>query len=128
LKAVIRGSGALTTYWIDGAEVTKERFDQLCPDVKEEPSEHAGSCFVAWKPLASDALAVHPKQVKQAALDAEAKGVPTRFLPDGRPVFESRSQRKRYCEAYGYFDRDGGYGDAQPGGSHPHRAGRREGP
>lgn len=62
----------------------------------------------------SVALAVHPSQVQEAIDDARKKGVPTDFTPDGRPVFESRSHRKKYMTAYRFFDRDAGYGDAAP--------------
>jgi len=75
----------------------------------------AGASFRGFKPIKSDALAVHPAQVKEAEADAKKKGVPVEFMKDGRPVFTSRSQRKRYMQIYGFFDRAGGYGDAQPG-------------
>ncbi len=64
--------------------------------------------------LKSVALAVHPDQVAEACADAEAKGVPTNFTADGCPEFRDRDHRKRYLQAYGFFDRDAGYGDAQP--------------
>lgn len=67
------------------------------------------------RPLASDALAVHPKQVKEATDDAAKKGVPTDFDSLGRPLFRDRNHRKRYCQAYGFYDRDAGYSDAQKG-------------
>lgn len=63
------------------------------------------------KPKASNALKVHPSQVQEAIENARQKGVPTDFTKDGRPLFTSRSHQKRYCKAYGYFNRDGGYGD-----------------
>lgn len=65
----------------------------------------------------STALAVHPKQVKEAMEHAKKMGVPTEFQPDGRPVFTSRQHRKEYMQRYGFYDRDGGYGDAHPGGT-----------
>lgn len=61
--------------------------------------------------LHSEALAVHPGQVEEARLSAENHGIPTEFDDLGRPVFTSRSHRKRYCRAYNYHDNDGGYGD-----------------
>ncbi len=62
----------------------------------------------------SVALAVHPSQIGEATADARAKGVPTDFAPDGSPILTDRDHRKRYMQAYGFFDRDAGYGDAQP--------------
>lgn len=62
----------------------------------------------------SVALAVHPSQAKEAAEDAAAKGVQTDFTESGEPVFRDRDHRKRYMQAYGFFDRDAGYGDQAP--------------
>lgn len=62
-------------------------------------------------PMESEALAVHPDQVKEASMAADAAGVPTEFKKNGRVVFRSAHHRKKYCEAFGYFDRNAGYGD-----------------
>jgi hypothetical protein len=102
MKGVIRGD----RYFLDGREVSKELFDQFFPDLPLGPQQ---VCF--FPPLASDAMAVHPHQVEEAREDAKRKGVPVDFLPDGRPVFTSRQQRRRYLRAYGFKDRNGGYGD-----------------
>lgn len=115
MRGVIRGFGAKANYWIDGREVTKDAFDRAFPPVKEEPGEHAGSSLVGFKPIQSEALAVHPRQVAGAREDAIKKGVPTDFLPDGRPVLRTRQHRAEYLRAYGFFDRDAGYGDPADG-------------
>jgi hypothetical protein len=62
-------------------------------------------------PKLSEALAVHPDQVPEAVEDAKRKGVPTRFEADGRPVITSRAHQKAYLKAYGFHNRDGGFGD-----------------
>ncbi len=59
----------------------------------------------------SDALAVHPRQVKEATESAKMHGVPTDFTRDGRPLIRSRSHQKAYLKAYGFHNKDGGYGD-----------------
>lgn len=102
MRGVIRGD----RYFIDGKEVTKAEFDAAFPDLG------AGqSAICHFKPILSDALAVHPKQVQEAMEDAKRKGVPTEFLPDGRPVLRTRQHRKEYLKAYGFHDKRGGYGD-----------------
>lgn len=63
----------------------------------------------------SDALAVHPDQIPEALADAQRRDVKIAFEGDGTAVWKSRRDRKNYCEAYGYHDKDGGYGDPQPG-------------
>jgi len=110
MRLVIRGHGDRTQYLIDGRPVSKEEFDAACPPAAEVDGP-AGASLVGWKPLASRALGVHPDQVAEATESARAKGVPTEFRPDGRPVFTCRSHRKRYLRAYGLHDNDGGYGD-----------------
>lgn len=62
-------------------------------------------------PMCSDAAGVAPEQVGEAMAHADSIGIPTRFLSDGRAVFESRKHRKDYCRAIGLHDRNGGYGD-----------------
>jgi hypothetical protein len=111
MKGVIRGHGDKTRWYIDGQEVTEAVFLEAFPD---KPIGD-GSGLVGWKPIASDALAVHPSQVEEARADAIKKGVPTDFLPDGRPILRTREHRKEYMRRYGYFDKQGTYGDAGPG-------------
>ncbi len=64
--------------------------------------------------LHSDALAVHPDQISDAEKDAAVKGVQTDFDKEGRPIFRSRQHRSKYLRAYGYYDKDAGYGDPAP--------------
>jgi len=102
-------------HFLDGQEVTQEEYEKRYPP----PEKCSGpSSFIAWKPLESDALAVHPSQIKEAMEMAQARGVPTSFTPDGRPILTSRSHRKAYMQAHGFFDRDAGYSDAQYTGKH----------
>lgn len=78
-------------------------------------AEHCNfkNCTGNW-PMESDAAGVDVSQAAEAAAHAKAIGVPTEFNPQtGNPVFTSRNHRKRYCEAVGLYDRNGGYGDPQ---------------
>ena len=110
----IKWIGGKATYWIDGVQVSVKKFSKLFYKPVEGGT---GESLVGWKPLASDALAVHPKKVKEAREDAIKKGVPTDFLADGRPVFRTRQHRASYLKAYGFFDRNAGYGDPTDGSS-----------
>ena len=107
----IIGHGAKKRFVIDGKDVTQKEFERHFPD---KPIGSGDGLF-GWKPLVSDALAVHPRQVKEAREDAARKGLTVEFLKDGRPVFNSRQQRRAYMDAYGFYDRQAGYGDAAPG-------------
>ncbi len=104
----IVGSGEKTRYLIDGYEVTKAAFDRQFPD---QPMGDGSGLLGLSKPHPSDALAVHPRQVAEAVENAKLKGVPTEFLPDGRPLMRSRQHQKEYIKAYGFYNRDGGFGD-----------------
>lgn len=62
----------------------------------------------------SNAMGVHPDQIPEAMADARSKGVKIDFTPDGTAYWkgvDARQRRKEYCRAYGFHDRDGGYGD-----------------
>jgi hypothetical protein len=77
--------------------------------------EHGGYVNTpgAW-PMLSDALGVHPDQIRDASAEAAAMGVPTQFASDGRAIITSREHRKQLCQVYGFFDKSAGYGDASP--------------
>ena len=63
------------------------------------------------KPKLSDGLAVHPDQVPEFMAEDKKRGVPIEYHRDGRAVINSRAQQKAYLTAYGFHNRDGGYGD-----------------
>ncbi len=75
----------------------------------EAPSNTPGN----W-PMESDAMGVSPTQVVDAEKDAASIGIPTQFNKEtGAAIFTSRKHRKQYCEAKGFFDRNGGFSDPQ---------------
>jgi hypothetical protein len=64
-------------------------------------------------PMHSEAIAIHPSQIREQQ-DALAKhGVTCDFDSEGRAILTSRHHRKEVAEAMGLFDRNGGYGDPQ---------------
>lgn len=100
-------------FYLDNKEVTEAEFRAAFPDAPLTEVKAPLRKGRGW-PLISDALGVHCSQVAEATESAKAKGVPTEFTPAGQPIFTSREHRKQYCRAYGFFDRNGGYGDAAP--------------
>jgi hypothetical protein len=64
-------------------------------------------------PMKSEALGVMPGQSAEAIQQSRAAGVATHFDEQGYAILESRSHRKKLCEALGYWDKDGGFGDPQ---------------
>lgn len=69
-----------------------------------------GGQTTGW-PIYSDALGVHPKQIKDQSQRMAALGVPTEFKADGRMVLRDRAHRKQVLRSLGYRDNDAGYGD-----------------
>ena len=83
-------------------QVTREQYESLFPD-KPIGQFETGN----WKePVISESSAVHPKQIKEAAMLLKSKGVPTEFLPDGRPILTSPDHKRRFAKARGYTCRD----------------------
>lgn len=89
------------------------RYNPATREVEEVKLPTRGSRRKSTWPLKSDALGVHKDQRMDAIAESIAVGVPTDFTPDGRAVLESKGHRKRYAEALGYWDRDGGFSDPQ---------------
>lgn len=71
-------------------------------------------CAAAGWPMTSNAMGVHPSQVRQAEEHSRRMGVPTHYTPTGEPILTSRSHRRRYAHAIGMYDRNAGYGDPAP--------------
>jgi len=78
-------------------------------------AEHGGfrRTTGTW-PMESDAAGCHPSQIPEHMQACQEAGVPTEFTPDGQAVFTSRHHRKRFCRAFELYDRNAGYGDAEP--------------
>ncbi len=89
---------------------------------------HKGlSTMPSYYPMVSSAIGVHPAQVKEHMAYLRSKGCgQVNHTKDGDVILESKSQRKKVCEALGFFDRNGSYGDPQPKNmtSQPRRQGR----
>ena len=108
-RAVLRKDG--WRFYLDGHEVGEAEYRKRYPAPKEVGILESKAKRVGIKPTLSEALAVHPAQVAEATADAKARGVPTEFMPDGRPVMRSREHQRQYLKAYGFHNNDGGYGD-----------------
>lgn len=94
----IVGEGDNQLYFLDGREVSEEEFREEFPD---QPIG-TGQSLTSFRPLHSEALAVHPSQIQEAAGDAMRKGVPTEFDRIGRPIFTSSRHFRQYAKAYGF--------------------------
>ena len=98
------------TVKLNGKVVTPEELAKSSKPMDWLDGEFRQGRAGTW-PLHSEAMGCHPDQRIEAMKAAEAKGVPTQFDSQGRAVFTSAIHRKKYCEAYGVYDRSGGYSD-----------------
>lgn len=71
------------------------------------PSGHLPSCW----PMKSDALAVHPSQIKQANERNRRNGVNVTYAKNGQAIIPDRKERKKLLKLEGFRDNNGGYGD-----------------
>lgn len=126
-----------TVYFIDGYEVPQEVYDAFRPskmfptdngmslaDAEKELAaikacaepreENRGPCFAtaidSAHPIRSDALAVHPKQIKQVLARNKRHGLTIPYDREGRPVFTDPNQRKKLCKIEGVRDKNSYYG------------------
>lgn len=90
-------------YYLCGVEVAEEEYRAVHPlpasDVVMRPAK------AKW-PIISRALAVHPKQVEEAREAAKRAGVPTDFLPDGRPIITSQKHQNEYAKSRSLVNAD----------------------
>ena len=87
--------------------------DQACPECGGVARRVLGARVTPsgnW-PMYSEAMGVHIDQIPEAVAESKRRGVPTEYDSIGRPKFESKSHRRRFCEAFGAWDKDAGYGD-----------------
>lgn len=61
-------------------------------------------------PMKSNAMGCGEGQEIESMQAAAEAGVPTEFK-NGYAIFTGPEHRKKYCEAYGYHDKNGGYSD-----------------
>ncbi len=111
-RIVFGENGKPNRYYLDGEEVTKKAFNKA---MKPVASSAGPSSLIGWKPLHSEALAYHPKQIAEAREHLAKIGVPTDIDEEGRPIFRSRQHRAEFLRKNGYYDRDAGYGDPANG-------------
>lgn len=98
------------TYFVNGGPVTKAEYDGLLPDkpIAVPLAAHTPGCW----PMTSEALAVHPDQVKEANLRNKKAGVAARYEEGtGACVIPDRKDRQKLLKLEGYHDKSAGYGD-----------------
>lgn len=102
-KKVYGGYGAPDRYYLDGVEVSQQKYESATTP-KEIGCPMGGQPYV--RPILSDAMAVHPDQIESAMEKNYKDGVPTNYMPDGRPIITSHQHQKALAKSYRYFNKD----------------------
>lgn len=107
---VYAASGAL--YFVGDAEVTEKQYRKL---TKSKPlaagDEVLTQSTSAWADFTSEALAVHPTQVKEANERSKRHGLGVVYDKQGFARIPDRAARRRLMRLEGVHDNHGGYGD-----------------
>jgi hypothetical protein len=97
-----------------GEEAVRAFQEELAKDGFKPRQKTRCPTAATW-PMTTILGGVNPEQIPELRSLWQERGVTgCDVLPNGDVVWESRQARKKDCEARGLFDRDGGYGDAQP--------------
>lgn len=106
-------------YYVDGVEVTEERFHEVFPSHRVRGDKRARSINTlmetskAW-PRKSDALGVCKGQKEQAEAVMKKLGVPTEYVPDGAggysALIRNNAHQRDILKATGQVNYDGSYG------------------
>lgn len=108
------GSNTVDRYFPFGMAPKKIRVGGRVAD-RDVVAEHSSTSSTPgnW-PMESDAAGVCPTQIDEVQRHSMKIGVPTQFnRKTGAAIFRTRRHRKKYLEAIGMFDRDGGHSDPQ---------------
>ena len=98
MRGTIKDDG----YFIDGQKVTKRAFDKAFPP---KPIRSGDQLAIGWhKPVESDALAVHPRQIPEAMAHDKRHGLSIEYLPDGRPKLTSQQQKRDMMKSLGLHE------------------------
>lgn len=91
-----------TSYFVNGEWISRE----------QRNSGGIGRPAKGGYPMWSDALGVHPGQIKEAQADAAKHGVSIEFHPKtGQARLTDIPHRSKYMKVRKMFDRDAGYRD-----------------
>ncbi len=108
LKSTYHRNGTVS-HEIDGLPATQEEVDAAFPP-KRIGVPLQSQTSAAW-PIKSDALAVHPRQIKKVMERNRKHGLHVEYAKDGRPILADRGQRRELMKIEGAHDQQGGFGD-----------------
>ncbi len=108
LRTIYHRNGTVE-HFIDGKSASQAEVDETFPPKKIGVPLRAQTS-TCW-PMKSDALAVHPKQIKAVRERNKKHGLHIEYARDGRPILQDRGQRRDLMKIEGVHDRNGGYGD-----------------
>ena len=100
------------TCTLNGKVVTREKLLEQKKGIDFDGGRVNTQSSAGW-PIVSDAMGVLPMQIAEAKKLDTKLGVSADYTKEGQPIFRSQGHRKKFCEAHGVYDLNGGYGDPQ---------------
>jgi hypothetical protein len=99
-------------YFVNDIEVTEEAYRAANPPKPLEAGDEVLSQSTsAWDDFRSEALAVHPSQVKEANERSKRHNLGVKYDAKGFARIPDRASRKRLMRLEGVHDNHAGYGD-----------------
>lgn len=95
-------------YFVDGVEVSEAEYREKLPEQAGVPM--FATAINDAKPLRSDAMAVHPKQIPQVMARNKRHGLNVEYDRHGRPVLRDSGQRKKLMKIEGLKQQNSYYG------------------
>lgn len=97
-------------YYVEGQRVSKKKFDSLVLTKPLGVAMLAGNTSECW-PMKSDALAIHPSQIKAVMEHDRKHGIATEYDPkDGRCIIKDQGQYRDLLKLRKMHQNNGGYG------------------
>lgn len=100
---------------LDEIEATTNPFKRELFSEDSLPGKRTRRAIAKW-PLTSLSAAINAEDVGEQRKFLRERGVDMDYeiTPEcdtAMPIFRDRAHRRKFCEATGFIDRDGGYGD-----------------
>jgi hypothetical protein len=112
---VIYHNNGTQTFEVEGREVSEDEYRARTGSNLQSlftgGPPMIGNTPSCW-PMESEALAIHPSQIKEATERNKRNGITgVSYAPDGTAILADRGARRDLMRLEGLHDRNGGYGD-----------------
>jgi hypothetical protein len=90
------GKDGVTSYYISGREVSKEKYEEYYPPLTGAGFPH----MAGWsRPMEMDSLAVHPDDIPAQMEKDRRHGLMVNYNQDGCPIIHTEQQKRDYMKS-----------------------------